>query len=277
MLRRRRKAFTLIELLVVIAIIAILAAILFPVLSRARASAQKTISISNLRQFSLSMVMYLTDNNDTFHKGADMNVGASNGFGAHNDIDGWAEWPWFYGPYMKNVQILDDPISPDGIDTLKATNWSVPGKTPGYDGNYGYNYSGLTRDQGTMPRQSTGIDDPSGTFAFFTSGDPAVRPATSDSDNTFNGLLEELDINQRCESASGMWPRITKENAFRHFKKAIMVYVDGHVGQVGWSQMLTRNGDDVAPWMIEWDDCAGACPPPRVGPTFCFDPAALPD
>lgn len=220
------------------------------------------------------MIMYLSDNDDTFHKGADINVPASYGFGAHSDIDGWAEWPFFYGPYMKNIQVLDDPISPDtvvsGTTDLRRANWS-------YDGNFGYNYSGLTRDQGTPPRQSTVIDFPSDTFAFFTSGDPAVRPATADSDNTFNGLLEELDINQRCEPASGTWPRITKENAFRHFKKALVIYVDGHVGSVGWSKMLTRNGDNEAPWMIEWNDCDGPCPPPRVGPTACFDPAALPD
>lgn len=225
----------------------------------------------------MSMQMYLTDNDDTFHKGADMNLAAVGGLGAHSDVDGWAEWPMFYAPYVKNIQILDDPISPDKVDHLALTNWTKPGGASGYDGNFGYNYSGLTRDQGTAPRQSTAIDEPSSTFAFFTSGDPAVRPATSDSDNTFNGLLEELDINQRCEPASGMWPRITKENAFRHFRKAVVIFVDGHVSTVGWSQMLTRNGDNVAPWMIEWDDCNGDCPPPRVGPQYCFDPAALPD
>jgi len=57
-------AFTLIELLVVIAIIAILAAILFPVFAQAKAAAKKTTDLSNMKQLSVSLVMYATDNDD---------------------------------------------------------------------------------------------------------------------------------------------------------------------------------------------------------------------
>jgi prepilin-type N-terminal cleavage/methylation domain-containing protein len=57
-----RRAFTLIELLVVIAILAILAAILFPVFAQAREAARTTGCTSNLRQFSMSMLMYVADN-----------------------------------------------------------------------------------------------------------------------------------------------------------------------------------------------------------------------
>lgn len=60
-----KKAFTLIELLVVIAIIAILAAILFPVLSQAREAAKKAADISNLKQSALATLMYATDTDDT--------------------------------------------------------------------------------------------------------------------------------------------------------------------------------------------------------------------
>ena len=57
-LMRRRGAFTLIELLVVVGIIAVLVAILLPVLSRAREAGSRTQCLSNLRQLGTFLVMY---------------------------------------------------------------------------------------------------------------------------------------------------------------------------------------------------------------------------
>lgn len=65
MIHARNRGFTLIELLVVIAIIAILAAILFPVFSKAREKARQAACTSNLKQQVLSVQIWTQENDET--------------------------------------------------------------------------------------------------------------------------------------------------------------------------------------------------------------------
>ena len=60
------KGFTLLELLLVVAVIAILAALLLPVLGGAKAKVQRSACMNNLRQIDLGVRMYADDSSDVF-------------------------------------------------------------------------------------------------------------------------------------------------------------------------------------------------------------------
>ncbi len=61
--RQPAKGFTLVELLVVIAVIGILASLLLPVMSKAKAGALGTQCLSNLRQLGVGLQLFVDQNN----------------------------------------------------------------------------------------------------------------------------------------------------------------------------------------------------------------------
>lgn len=134
---RCRRAFTLIELLVVIAIIAILAAMLFPVFSRARESARKAACMSNLRQLGLAAHMYASDWDEIFP----WDYYACNSSTTHKRL--LEELL----PYVKNMEIFYCPSS------WKIRQWMpdfVPTPENKASGNIGYYLFSYVRRPSTV-------------------------------------------------------------------------------------------------------------------------------
>jgi len=109
-----RKGFTLIELLVVIAIIAILAAILFPLLTRAKDNAKRTNCVGNLRSIYQALNMYADDN--TGH----MPMGPSP-HGPSNINGGFSEQDHGFASLWKYVKTEKSFCCPS------ARDWGTPG------------------------------------------------------------------------------------------------------------------------------------------------------
>ena len=170
---RSRRAFTLTELLVVIGIIAVVSAVLFPVLASAKASANRAVCVSNLGQISKGLQMYVSDYDDRLMPPNHRPAGAAN---SRND----RTWVQSLLPYVRNFTMFRCPADFGQRPRLEATfdQDLVVGDsysqyyTASQRSNYGYNFQNLSpivREAGTWaarPKLMNEINSPSETIAF---------------------------------------------------------------------------------------------------------------
>jgi len=109
-LGRKSAAFTLIELLVVISIIAILAAMLLPVLARAKESGRRISCLNNLRQLGVAAKIYVDDNQGAYPP--------------RSESDSWPHH--LYDNYGRNLNLL---LCPTDIAVL-LSNPATVGSSP---------------------------------------------------------------------------------------------------------------------------------------------------
>ncbi|HEV7404844.1 MAG TPA: prepilin-type N-terminal cleavage/methylation domain-containing protein [Chthoniobacteraceae bacterium] len=139
---RRLAGFTLIELLVVIAIIAILAALLFPVIGKALRTGKQTASVNNLRQWAGAFHLSWTDND-----------GEMPADGTSTSAD--SEEAWFNRmPKKLNLPALKDTGTAEAPKLGTKSVWINPGApiitVPGTPFCYGFNDFLSTKDEPTM-------------------------------------------------------------------------------------------------------------------------------
>ena len=198
-------AFTLIELLIVIAIIALLAAILFPVFSRARENARRSTCQSNEKQLSLGLIQYTQDYDELLPP---WSAASLSGYYWHELVQ----------PYVKNYQILRCPSA------LAAKGQALLDGNPNQP-TYGMGGLGSTTSRKVMYSLNgmhlSYIKEPARTFLFV---------ETISSTNYFNGNGYGTAYVRLENIAVGTDPESNIEfHSDMHFDGSNVAFADGHV------------------------------------------------
>jgi len=250
---RSRNGFTLIELLVVIAIIAILAALLLPVLSRAKIQAQKTFCMNNLRQIQLAWVLYCNANDDQI---APVSNYGDTGPNDANIQPGHAE----YQMYPGNVNSPFDYSTNSALYNYHRSRvlWQCPAdplKNSISQPARSYSVNGWMNPTPSTAGQS--YLHPQGTYRVFKKqsdilSSSGIYIVLEESPGTIND-----DWFVECPDTPAEW---TDMPASYHNKTSMLLFADGHAENRFWTDraVVTQEGNfvpndpksDDLPWLL---------------------------
>ncbi|MFN3728598.1 MAG: prepilin-type N-terminal cleavage/methylation domain-containing protein [Fimbriimonadaceae bacterium] len=237
----KRKAFTLIELLVVIAIIAILAAILFPVFSQAKAAAKQTSSISGLKQIALALQGYSTDFDDM----AVFEYGYAESATNTNQYHYNTTWVGRIYPYVKNQSVFFDKVYPEIKDYNRlyqdpyysdpyysytwawVTTFSL--NTDGYSRSLGGSNCNSTETGGAGIRSLTAFEEPASRLAV-----TPTRYGTIPDWSWMRFIAYQASWPTADRYANGFsWYQLVFDARKQYNTRFIGAYADGHAARFG--------------------------------------------